>query len=63
MYLGRPWGWQQVGGDAGTVFVNTKMTSAIKGVGWLNWNANEMNAANGKQDGNPAQRFALRGIQ
>jgi hypothetical protein len=31
------------------------MTSAIKGVGWLNWNANELNAANGKQDGNPGK--------
>jgi pectinesterase len=55
MYLGRPWGWQQTGGDASTVFVNTKMTGAIRDVGWLNWNANELNAANGKQDGNPAK--------
>ena len=55
MYLGRPWGWQQVGGDASTVFINTKMPAAIRAVGWLNWNANELNAANGKQDGNPAK--------
>lgn len=55
MYLGRPWGWQQVGGDASTVFINTKMDAAIKAAGWLNWNANELNAANGKNDGNPAK--------
>ena len=55
MYLGRPWGWQQVGGDASTVFINSKMPAAIRAVGWLNWNANELNAANGKQDGNPAK--------
>jgi pectinesterase len=55
MYLGRPWGWQQAGGDASTVFVNTKMSPAIRNVGWLNWNANELNAANLKQDGNPAK--------
>jgi pectinesterase len=55
MYLGRPWGWQQTGGDSGAVFVNTKMTSAVRNVGWLNWNANELNAANGRNDGNPAK--------
>ncbi|HEY7087108.1 MAG TPA: pectinesterase family protein [Tepidisphaeraceae bacterium] len=55
MYLGRPWGWQQTGGDASTVFINTKMTPAIRALGWLNWNANELNAANGKNDGNPAK--------
>ncbi len=54
MYLGRPWGWQQVGGDAGVVLVNNQFqTSAIKAAGWLAWNANETNAANGKQGGNP----------
>lgn len=53
MYLGRPWGWQQVGGDASTVYINTKMPAAIRAVGYLNWNANELNAANGNQDGNP----------
>ena len=60
MNLGRPWGWQQIGGDAGTVFINTKMTPAVKSTGWLTWNNNETNAANGKQDGNPAKdsRFA-----
>ncbi|HSV12662.1 MAG TPA: pectinesterase family protein [Tepidisphaeraceae bacterium] len=55
MYLGRPWGWQQTGGDAAVSFINTKMTSAIKSVGWLNWNSNELNAANGKNGGNPAE--------
>lgn len=55
MYLGRPWGWQQTGGDASTVFINTKMTPAVRALGWLNWNANELNAANAKQDGNPAK--------
>ena len=40
MYLGRPWGWQQVGGDASTVFINTKMPAAVRAVGYLNWNAN-----------------------
>ena len=55
MYLGRPWGWQQVGGDSGTVFVNTIMGPMIRNEGWLAWNANETNTANGKNDGNPAK--------
>ena len=55
MYLGRPWGWQQTGGDASTVFIDMKMAAAIKDVGWLAWNSNETNVANGKQDGNPAK--------
>ncbi|HEY2761821.1 MAG TPA: pectinesterase family protein, partial [Pirellulales bacterium] len=55
MYLGRPWGWQQVGGDADTVFINTIMPSAIRNVGWLAWNSNETNVANGKNNGNPAE--------
>jgi pectinesterase len=55
MNLGRPWGWQQVGGDASTVFINTKMAPTVKNTGWLTWNANETNVANGKQDGNPAK--------
>jgi pectinesterase len=60
MNLGRPWGWQQVGGDAGTVFINTKMTPAVKNTGWLTWNSNETNAANGKNGGDPSKdsRFA-----
>ena len=44
MNLGRPWGWTQAGGDASTVFVNTKMTSAIRNVGWLNWDAAELSS-------------------
>jgi hypothetical protein len=55
MYLGRPWGWQQVGGDSSAVYINTKMPTAIRNVGWVNWNPNELNAANGKQDGNPGK--------
>jgi pectinesterase len=55
MYLGRPWGWQQAGGDASTVFINTKMGPTIKNTGWLAWNSNETNVANGKNDGNPAK--------
>ncbi len=55
MYLGRPWGWQQAGGDASTVFINTKMDDSVRAVGWLNWNANELNAANGKNDGDPGR--------
>ena len=65
MNLGRPWGWQQVGGDSSTVFVNTKVasvggTSIIKPAGWLAWDTNETNAANGLNGGNPAEdsRFA-----
>ncbi|MGD9636201.1 MAG: pectinesterase family protein [Pirellulales bacterium] len=53
MWLGRPWGWQQAGGDASTVFINTKMDDSVRAAGWLNWNANELNAANGKNDGDP----------
>jgi pectinesterase len=55
MYLGRPWGWQQPGGDASTVFVNTKMAAAIRALGWLAWNSNETNAANGKNGGDPSK--------
>jgi hypothetical protein len=29
--------------------------SAIRNVGWLTWNSNETNAANGKNNGNPAE--------
>lgn len=41
MYLGRPWGAQQTGGDASTVFINDQMTDAIKSAGWLAWNSSE----------------------
>jgi pectinesterase len=51
--LGRPWGWQQPGGDASTVFVNTKFDDSIRTDGWVPWNSNETNAANGKNDGDP----------
>lgn len=55
MYLGRPWGWTQAGGDASTVLINTKMTPAIADVGWLNWNTNELLIGNNKNGGNPAK--------
>ena len=55
MYLGRPWGWQQVGGDAGTVFINTTMPAAIRAVGWLNWNANELVSGNIHNGGDPSK--------
>jgi pectinesterase len=55
MYLGRPWGWQQTGGDASTVFINTKMTPAINSAGWLLWNSDETIAGNAKNGGNPAE--------
>jgi pectinesterase len=66
MYLGRPWGWTQTGGDASAVFINTMMSSAIKSVGWLAWDSNETQANyinTGGQitnSGNPAEdaRFA-----
>jgi pectinesterase len=60
MYLGRPWGWTQTGGDSSTVFVNTKMTSAIKSAGWLAWDSTETTATNNKNGGNPEEdsRFA-----
>jgi pectinesterase len=53
MYLGRPWGWTQAGGDASTVFINTKMTTAIQNVGWLNWDTTELLPNNNKNNGNP----------
>ena len=55
MYLGRPWGWQQTGGDAGTVYVNTKMAPAINATGWMLWNSNETIAGNAKNGGDPTQ--------
>ena len=55
MWLGRPWGWTQTGGDASTVFINTKMDDSVRAAGWLNWNAAEINAANGKNDGDPGR--------
>lgn len=55
MWLGRPWGWTQAGGDSSTVFINTKMDDSIRAAGWLNWNANELNAANARNDGDPSR--------
>jgi pectinesterase len=55
MSLGRPWGWQQTGGDASTVFLNTQMSNAIKPAGWLTWNANETLAGNAKNNGDPTE--------
>ncbi len=50
VYLGRPWGWTQTGGDSSTVFINTPIASVggvsiIKPAGWLAWDANETNPA------------------
>ena len=55
MSLGRPWGWQQAGGDASTVFINDQMTPAIRTAGWLAWNSNETLAGNPNNGGNPAE--------
>lgn len=44
MYLGRPWGWTQTGGDSSNVFINTMMSPAIKSVGYLAWDSNETEA-------------------
>jgi pectin methylesterase-like acyl-CoA thioesterase len=50
MYLGRPYGWTQPGGDSSTVFINTPIASVggvsiIKPAGWLAWDSNETNPA------------------
>ena len=60
MNLGRPWGWQQVGGDSSAVFINTVMGPAVTKAGYITWNANETVTTNGKNGGNPAEdsRFA-----
>jgi pectinesterase len=57
MYLGRPWGWQQAGGDASTVFINTVLPSAIRSAGWLTWNSQETNNTDGigNNSNNPAK--------
>jgi pectinesterase len=63
MYLGRPWGWQQAGGDAGGVFINTTMGPFIKSAGWLAWNSEETNngasGGPGKNNNNPAEDSRL----
>ncbi len=57
MNLGRPWGWQQAGGDASTAFINTKFNVAMKPAGWLAWNAQETNNTDGigNNSNNPAK--------
>ena len=58
MNLGRPWGWQQTGGDASTVFVNNEvLTTRNEASGWLAWNAQETNNADGigNNGNNPAK--------
>jgi pectinesterase len=55
MSLGRPWGWQQAGGDSSTVFIGTKMTNAIKPAGWLTWNSDETANIANTNNGNPAE--------
>jgi pectin methylesterase-like acyl-CoA thioesterase len=63
-YLGRPWGWQQAGGDAAVVYMNDQInTLNLNSAGWLNWDSTELNASNGKNGGNPGEdsRFATYG--
>lgn len=61
MYLGRPWGWTQAGGDSSTVFINTGIgsvggTSIIKPAGWLAWDSTETNpATTNNGGGNPEE--------
>jgi hypothetical protein len=71
MGLGRPWGWQQTGGDASVVYVNDEISNAVSSAGWIIWNNNETNPAvgpgisaapiglyptpYGKNNGNPGQ--------
>jgi len=59
MYLGRPWGWEQAGGDSSNVLINDEMTPAINAAGWIAWNSNET-TVNAKNNGNPGEdsRFA-----
>ena len=60
MYLGRPWGWTQAGGDSSTVFINTGIASVggvsiIKPAGWLAWDSTETNSSTtNNYGGNPA---------
>ncbi len=55
MFLGRPWGWQQAGGDSSVIYINNQMTSAIAAAGWSTWNTNETNTVNGKNAGLPVK--------
>jgi pectin methylesterase-like acyl-CoA thioesterase len=57
-FLGRPWGWTQTGGDASTVFINTKMAAAFSGAGWEPWDSTEtsngsLTPANNRNNNNP----------
>jgi pectin methylesterase-like acyl-CoA thioesterase len=46
MYLGRPYGWTQAGGDSAVTYLNNIFnTTAINAAGWLPWNSNETNPA------------------
>jgi hypothetical protein len=71
IYLGRSYGWTQAGGDAGSVWINTKIatnggTSIVNPAGWLAWDANETNPSYSYEggpnpnNGNPMEdgRFA-----
>jgi len=66
MYIGRPWGWTQPGGDSGTVLINTKVASLsntpiIESPGWLAWDSTETaSTTTNNGGGNPAEdsRFA-----
>jgi pectin methylesterase-like acyl-CoA thioesterase len=60
MYLGRPWGWTQAGGDASTVFVNTAFASNggvsdIESTGWEAWDSTETNPTTANNGGNPQE--------
>jgi pectinesterase len=60
MYLGRPWGWTQAGGDASTVFVNTAFASNggvsdIESTGWEPWDTTETNPSTTNNGGNPQE--------
>lgn len=60
--LGRPWGWQQAGGDAAVVYMNdTINTKNMNGAGWSAWDTTETNPSNGLNGGNPGEdsRFAV----
>jgi pectin methylesterase-like acyl-CoA thioesterase len=60
--LGRPWGWQQAGGDAAVVYLNDSIqTKNLNSAGWSMWDTTETNASNGLNGGNPGEdsRFAV----
>ena len=60
-YLGRPWGWQQAGGDSAVTYIDDAIDAKnLNASGWLNWDSNELNVSNGLNGGNPGEdsRFA-----